>query len=101
MLGFEFPATIPPPHKRCRRQIFPEGGADHSAVPVRPCHAAPHGTVKGSFLQCLRLVHVGDLLAHVPVSILRGVHMLNLNKGCVGVLVRFAPFEAEDGPTGV
>jgi len=54
---------------------------------MRPRNLPPNAAVMASILLHLSLVNIGHSLAGIPPYFFFGVHSLNLDQGCVGILV--------------
>ena len=68
-----------------------ELGTDYTAVTMGPADLTPNASVVRPILLNLGLVNVSQLLPQVPGNLLLGVHSLDLNQGCVWVLVGLGP----------
>ena len=72
-------------------KIGRELGTNNAAVTVRPSHLTPNAAIVTPILLHFGLVDISHTLASIPPNLLLGVHSLNLDQGCVGVLVWLGP----------
>ncbi|RUP24482.1 hypothetical protein BC936DRAFT_138919 [Jimgerdemannia flammicorona] len=68
---------------------------------MRAGHTTPDHANFGTVYFALGTVYIGDALAKVELSVLRGLHTFNLDKRDVGILVALSALETEDTAFGV
>lgn len=84
-----------------RGQVGAELGLHNTSVAMGTHDLAPDAAEVGALLQGGGLVHIGEPLASVEVSLLLGHNAIDLNEGGVVLLVCLAPLVPKDGTLNV